>query len=72
MENNKLKPCPFCGGDVVLETYESRKGYEATIQCNGKCILYMQTITYDTVVEAIKGVTNAWNRRADNGKRTDN
>ena len=44
----ELLPCPFCGGEAVLEPYKARKGYEATIQCNGGCILYMNTITYDT------------------------
>ena len=64
MKENKLKPCPFCGGEAVLEPYKSRKGYEANIQCNGGCILNMATITYDTEEEAIEAVTNAWNRRA--------
>mgnify|MGYP002520035052 CR=1 FL=1 len=31
MERNELKPCPFCGGEAVLEPYESRKGYEAYV-----------------------------------------
>jgi Lar family restriction alleviation protein len=62
---NELKPCPFCGGkNVVLDTYKSRKGHEATIQCNSGCILYMHTITYDTEEEAVEAVTKAWNRRA--------
>ena len=61
---SELKPCPFCGGEAVLEPYKSRKGYEASIQCNGGCILHMVTITYDTEEEAIEAVTTAWNRRA--------
>ena len=67
MENNELKPCPFCGGEAVIEHFKSRKGYEATIQCNGKCVLYMVTITHDTEEEAIEAVTKDWNRRAENG-----
>jgi Lar family restriction alleviation protein len=66
MENKELKPCPFCGGEAVLEHFKSRKGYEATIQCNGECVLYMSTITHDTEEEAIEAVTKAWNRRAEN------
>jgi Lar family restriction alleviation protein len=66
MENRELKPCPFCGGVAVLEYFKSRKGYEATIQCNGECVLYMSTITHDTEKEAIEAVTTAWNRRAEN------
>lgn len=68
MENRELKPCPFCGGEAVLEPYESRKGYEAYVQCNSGCIVHMMTITYDTEEEAIEAVTKAWNRRAENGK----
>lgn len=60
----ELKPCPFCGGEAVLEPYKARKGYEANIQCNGKCLLTMHTITYDTEEEAIENVIEAWNRRA--------
>ena len=59
----ELKPCPFCGGEAVLERYKARKGYEATIQCNGGCLLYMTTITYDTEEEAIETVINRWNTR---------
>ena len=66
MTESILKPCPFCGGKAVLEPYKSRKGYEANIQCNGHCILYMSTITYDTEEEAVEAVTTAWNRRATN------
>lgn len=67
MKETELKPCPFCGSkNVSLEPYKARKGYEANIQCNGHCILYMSTITYDTEEEAVEAVVNAWNRRADN------
>ena len=59
----ELKPCPFCGGKAVLEPYKARKGYEATIQCNGGCIVYMTTITYDTAEEAIETVIKRWNTR---------
>lgn len=59
----ELLPCPFCGGKAVLEPYKARKGYEATIQCNGVCILYMRTITYDTEEEAIETVVKRWNTR---------
>lgn len=59
----ELLPCPFCGGKAVLEPYKARKGYEATIQCNGGCILYMTTITYDTEEEAVETVVKRWNTR---------
>ena len=59
----ELLPCPFCGGEAVLEPYKARKGYEATIQCNGGCLLYMTTITYDTEEEAVETVVKRWNTR---------
>ena len=59
----QLKKCPFCGGEAVLEPYKARKGYEASIQCNGGCLLCMTTITYDTQEEAIEKVVNRWNMR---------
>ena len=67
----KLLPCPFCGGEAVLESYKARKGYEATIQCNGGCILYMNTITYDTEEEAIEAVIKRWNTRTPKEREAD-
>ena len=62
----ELKPCPFCGGEAFLEPYKARKGYEASIQCS-RCLCSMSTITYDDEEEAVKVVSEAWDRRADNG-----
>lgn len=59
---DKLKPCPFCGGEALLEPYRARKGYEASIQCN-QCLCSMSTITYDEEETAIEDVVKAWNRR---------
>ena len=59
----ELKPCPFCGGEALLEPYEARKGYEASIQCNS-CLGRMISITYDDEKTAVKKVIEAWNRRA--------
>lgn len=64
----KLKPCPFCGGEALLEPYRARKGYEASIQCN-QCLCSMSTITYDEEETAIEDVVKAWNRRV-NEERT--
>lgn len=62
---DKLEPCPFCGGEALLESYRARKGYEASIQCN-QCLCSMSTITYDEEETAIEDVVKAWNRRVEN------
>lgn len=62
----ELKPCPFCGGKAMVESFAVRKGFEANIVCTD-CLVNMPTITYDTEEEAIAAVEKAWNRRADNG-----
>lgn len=59
----KLKPCPFCGGEALLELFTVRKGYEANVVCS-ECLVYMPTITYDTEEEAEEAVMRDWNRRA--------
>lgn len=61
MKNEKLKPCPHCGGEGMLESFRVRKGYEATIHCNN-CLAIMPTITYDTEKESIEACIEAWNR----------
>ena len=60
--NAELDACPFCGYTASLEYWESRKGYEAGINCNN-CNAQMFTVTYDTYSEAINAVMNNWNSR---------
>lgn len=62
----ELKPCPFCGGEAVLEENKVRKGYEAAVSCNDGCLLHMYTITYDDEETAVRKAIEAWNRRAEN------
>lgn len=60
---NELMPCPCCGnGNAALESWKSRKGYEASVKCCG-CLLQMASITYDKEEEAVEAVTKAWNAR---------
>ena len=76
MENRELKPCPFCGGEAEVKVcdgaghYYTNVGTEmfygrqmtcCLIRCN-KC--GVKTKAYLTR----RGVFNAWNRRAENGK----
>ena len=67
MMATELKPCPFCGGEALLEEFTVRKGFEACVVCSG-CLVTMPTITYDTQKEATEAVVEDWNRRAENGK----
>ncbi len=62
-KESKLKSCPFCGYEAVLEGVKVRKGYETIARCNG-CLAIIRTITYDTEEEAKQKAIEAWNRRA--------
>lgn len=76
MEHRELKNCPFCDGkakvkvcdgagcfytDIGTEMYLGRKMTHCLIRCE-KC--GVKTKAYLTR----RGVFNAWNRRAENGK----
>lgn len=71
--SKELKPCPFCGAGVELETIPLWNGsrgyhgcYEFIIRCK-KCGAQPNYPQNDTVYrskdEAIKNVIKAWNRR---------
>ena len=59
MSNEKLKPCPFCGGKAKLLADHGNIKFWV---CCKKCIA--DTLIYDSKQEAIE----SWNRRADNAK----
>lgn len=63
----ELKPCPFCGGEALLEEFIVRKGFEACIVC-ADCLVSMPTITYDTEKEARERAIEAWNKRTERPK----
>lgn len=54
MTENKLKPCPFCGGEAYIDVYDD-KLYARCHACES------MTALYDDIQEAI----DAWNTRAD-------
>lgn len=62
----KLKPCPFCGGNAIIESFSVRKGFEANVSCT-ECLANMPTITFDFEETAYLEAIKDWNRRADNG-----
>ena len=64
MSEEKLKPCPFCGGEAKL--YSRAVDWllsEHVVRCK-KC--HCMTDTYDTKVETIE----AWNNRVVDANKT--
>ncbi len=61
--NEQLKPCPFCGSKV------SRRGFFGLTEFEcPKCGALVSFVRR----EELKSATEAWNRRADNAKSTQN
>ena len=79
MSDTKLKPCPFCGGAAVLyhqsSKYTDHDGdYVYCFRgCGSRTKLF---VCYDgtgkTHNDTEKEAIQAWNRRADDGKRNSN
>ena len=65
MKDVELKPCPFCGADARVNRvpYNGRTHYY--VECSNGCV--EQIFPFMTEEEAIE----EWNRRADNGNKTD-
>ena len=63
----KLKPCPFCGRAVRVDSIVSRgiRYYQVGCRDERKCELTPITWNYPTAAEAI----SAWNRRAPRASR---
>lgn len=59
---NNLKPCPFCGGEAIVEGHHYRFMEWYLCSCP-KCHVSQTGSEYSFKFEAIE----AWNRRADNG-----
>ena len=57
MNEIKLKPCPFCGGEARLTQYYPGRNY--SVQCS---VCGAITLHYTNAVDAAR----AWNRRVDN------
>ena len=62
--NNKLKPCPFCGGEPILDedsvAFTNKPKSCFQILCiNRQCGVHLKTKWRETKQEAIE----AWNRR---------
>ena len=55
---NELKPCPFCGGDVMLSINYAEQWKVYCTQCERIC--WIGELRNET------SVIEAWNRRVDN------
>ena len=74
-----LKPCPFCGGEVMIakKAYGKERCMYITrgisrTKKNCKCRVFMESEPYRTdegvsVDKIRKDLAEAWNRRADDG-----
>lgn len=71
MENNELKPCPFCGGEVraYFTDYLNLNQRTYHLNCN-RCNTYFalkENSRYVSKETSEKELIEAWNRRANNG-----
>ena len=58
----KLKPCPFCGGEAIIKCHDKDYSDNWFVYCanlDGNCEIHPYTWFYETKEEAI----GAWNRR---------
>ena len=75
MDGIELLPCPFCGGNVTVDSYpvwDTHHGlmYSALIrhQCeDDETAMYLKR-NFKTEQEARKEMIKAWNRRANDGR----
>lgn len=77
--SEELKPCPFCGGEVVVKAVNKNYGLAIRCQCS-KCNARTEEYCPDTnkeddtlenIEECKKRAIEAWNRRANDGKDDD-
>ena len=60
--NDKLKPCPFCGGEAALHKIAFFK-HEAYVRCK-TCGVRTLEFSSATMEDAKLKAIEAWNRRA--------
>ena len=63
ISDERLLPCPFCGGAAKLATSQIPREYACRIKCDGCHIEIIRTDSWYEITAKEKAVT-AWNRRA--------
>ena len=64
MAKTKLKPCPFCGGEITkMAVSHGTVGVVFCSQCRTKFVLPWNEC------ETVNDMYEAWNRRCDNDQR---
>lgn len=62
----KIKVCPFCGGDASV--HGNMRAFVKCDQCGARGFSYRYIIyDEDDKADAVKAAIKAWNRRTDNG-----
>ena len=67
MENNELKPCPFCGGKAALTVLETGVSVICW-KCRARTAERMDSLMFSEPSHAVQDVIKKWNRRADDGR----
>ena len=64
MTETKLKPCPFCGGEMTVCGSSRLKRFTISHRGDRKCLFYAFEIDWQTV-SSIAEAIEAWNQRAE-------
>ena len=66
--SEKLKPCPFCGSDIIDEATKGEDLFFYICHTCGCALRYTRIIDHDKESAKVKAA-EAWNRRATKGDR---
>ena len=61
--DEKLKPCPFCGGEAELRRSEIPREFATRIRCKAGCVEVTKYSAWQ-VIDADTRALTAWNTRA--------
>lgn len=60
----ELKPCPFCGQEVTIQSTSATKSFVISHVGLRNCAFYKFEMSWE-VGETLKNATTLWNRRAE-------